>query len=101
MSNLSKRYSPEFKEEAIRLAERIGIPKAAAELGVTPKSISNWIEKFSPKSSKKVAASGKSMQEMEAEIRKLRKENEYLTKINDVLKKSTAIFSADQIKGSK
>ena len=101
MSKPSKHYSPEFKEEAIKLAEKIGIPKAAAELGVAPKSISNWIAKLSPQSKSKVSASGKSVQELEAEVRKLRKENEYLNKINDVLKKSTAIFSADQIKGSK
>lgn len=101
MSNSQKRYTKEFKEEAIKLAERVGVPKAALELGVTPKSIHDWIKKLSPKSAPKVAASTKSTQELEAEIRKLRKENEYLTKINDVLKKSTAIFSSDLMKGSK
>jgi len=101
MSNYSKRYTLEFKQEAIKLAERIGAVKASTELGVTPKSIHDWIRKLSPGSQNKVSTSSKTTQELEAEVRRLRKENEYLNKINDVLKKSTAIFSSDQIKGSK
>ena len=34
MSKTVKRYSEEFKLEAVKLAERVGIPRAAAELGV-------------------------------------------------------------------
>lgn len=101
MSNSSKRYNQEFKDEAIRLAERIGVPRASNELGVTAKSLHEWIKKLSPDSRARAVSSGKSAQELESENRKLRKENEYLKMINDVLKKSTAIFSKDQIKDSK
>jgi transposase len=101
VSNFSKRYTKEFKLQAIKLAEKVGASKAAAELGVAPKSISDWIKKFKPESQEEVMASGKSVQVLEAENRRLRKENEYLNTINDVLKKSTAIFSKDQIKGLK
>ncbi len=101
MTNNTKRYSLEFKQEAIKLASKIGVPKAASELGVTSKSIHDWIRKFNPDLKTETSKATKSVQELEAENRRLRKENEYLNKINDVLKKSTAIFSSDQIKGSK
>src|SRR6056297_2791775 len=101
MTNNNKRYSLEFKEEAIKLARKIGVPKAASELSVTSKSIHDWIKKFAPEAKPEVSKSTSTVQELEAENRRLRKENEYLNKINDVLKKSTAIFSSDQIKDSK
>ena len=92
MSNSTTRYSREFKEEAIQLAENIGPSKAASELGVTRKSIDDRIKKLSPESRAKASASGKTVQELEAENRRLRKENEYLNKINDVLKKALRSF---------
>ena len=98
MSKKVKRYSEEFKLEAVKLAERVGIPRAAAELGVTHKSISNWIAKLNPESGPKAAKSNKSFQELEAENRRLLEEIGYIKRINEVLKKSAAIFSADQIR---
>ena len=35
MSNLAKRYSDEFKLEAVKLAEKVGISQASLDLGVT------------------------------------------------------------------
>lgn len=101
MSKPAKRYTEEFKLEAVKLAERVGIPRAASELGVAHKSISNWIEKFNPESREKAAKSSKSFQELEAENRRLREEIGYIKRINEVLKKSAAIFSADQIRHLK
>jgi transposase len=87
-----KNYSDEFRVEAVKLASRIGNLKAADELGVHVTSIRKW------RSSTEVSTnSGQSLSEIEKENKKLRKENEYLREINKVLKKSTAIFSQDQI----
>jgi transposase len=101
VSQKTKRYSEEFKLEAIKLAEKIGIPKAASELGVAYKSISNWIAKFNPESRSKAAKSSKSFQDLEAENQRLREEIGYIKRINEVLKKSAAILSADQIRHLK
>jgi transposase-like protein len=35
----NKRYSEEFKLEAVKLSEKVGVPKAAKDLGVDSKSI--------------------------------------------------------------
>ncbi len=40
-----KQHSPEFKEEALALAEKIGIPKAAKELGLHDSQLYGWRSK--------------------------------------------------------
>lgn len=87
-----KSYTEEFKKEALRLVESIGVTKASAELGVTPKTLRTWSE-----GEIRSKPSGMKVSELELENRRLKKENKNLRLINDVLKKSTAIFSKDQI----
>lgn len=94
-SKRGKSYNKEFKLEAIKLAEEIGITKASQELGVTSKSLRSWMngEALGPEAKSKT----QSHADLEAENRRLKKENKNLKLINDILKKSTAIFSKDQI----
>ena len=40
-----RQHSPEFREEALALAERIGIPKAAKELGLHDSQLYGWRSK--------------------------------------------------------
>ena len=42
---IRKHYAPEFKEEALALAERIGVSKAAVELGVHDSQLYSWRSK--------------------------------------------------------
>lgn len=89
-----KVYNQEFKSEAVRLADKKGINKAAADLGIKTATLRRWkSDTVNPKSV--------SLEEAEKEMARLRKENEYLKKINDVLKKSHAIFSSDHHPSSK
>jgi len=39
----NRRYPPEFKLEAIRLAETVGVNEAAKRLGIPQSSIGNWL----------------------------------------------------------
>ena len=96
MSRVGKSYNREFKLEAIKLAESVGVTKASEELGVSKKSLQNWLNGKSLGDSKTTSKSS-SVSELEAENRRLKKENKNLKIINEVLKKSTAIFSKDQI----
>lgn len=94
-----RRYSAEFKQEAVALACRIGNKAASEELGVHVTSIQLWKNQLSTddSSSKNGTSSRKSYAELEKEVRRLAKENGYLKEINKVLKKSTAIFSSDHM----
>lgn len=100
MEEKSKRksYSIEFRTEAVELANREGIAKASEDLGVHQTTIRNWKKKLQgPNSSSTSKDNSKSYEELEKENKRLQKENGYLKDINKILKKSTAIFSADEI----
>lgn len=95
-------FSQEFKDEAVELAKREGISKAAKDLGVVESCIRNWKKKNeSPTEAPCQIGAKKSYEELEKENRRLAKEIGYLKEINKVLKKSTAIFSADHMGGSR
>ena len=88
----NRKYSEEFKNEAVELASRVGYSKAGRELGINEAQIRAWKSQLKQKS---LDPNKKSYDELEKEFRKITKENYYLKEINKVLKKSTAILSQD------
>ncbi len=95
-----KKYSDEFRAEAVELSEDIGCKEAAKQLGIGFSTINKW--RAALKDGKfKSNQEKRSYAELEAENRKLKKEIGYIKQINDVLKKSTAIFSKDHLGDSK
>jgi transposase-like protein len=54
MGKMGRLYSPEFKEEAIRLVlsseERYPVAKIARDLDVSPERFGNWVESGQPQS---------------------------------------------------
>jgi transposase-like protein len=89
-----KTYNQEFKNEAIKLAEKKGIDPAARDLGISPGALRRWKNEI-------IHPRAKTIDEALSENARLRKENEYLKKINEVLKKSHGIFAQDHLKDSK
>ena len=50
MSRRSKRYTPEFKAEAVRLVQTTDRPVTEiAQLGTTAKSLHEWVKELRPK----------------------------------------------------
>jgi transposase len=94
MGNRTRRtYTAEFKQQAVRLAERTNLNRAAKELGVSRNSIQQWKKgksKENPKVEKELS--------LEEELRRLRKENEELKQVNYILRRAAAVFSQDQLK---
>jgi transposase len=84
-------YRQDFKEAAVRLVTEEGytLAKAAKHIGVDRTTLRSWVKNLAPKSP--VATS---MAELEAEIRKLRKENDRLRMEREILKKATAFFAS-------
>lgn len=66
-----KRYSKEFKAEALRLSDEIGVKKASTQLGVPYNTIADW-RKLRKRRKKEEAAA--SSPETLAKIRQLEKE---------------------------
>ena len=95
-----RQYGEDFKKEAVRLSKEKGVKAAAQDLGICEPTLSKWRKKYlDPMSSP--SEDGPTYEELEREVKKLRKEMGYLKDINEVLKKSTAIFSNDHIRGKK
>ena len=92
-------YSQEFKDQAVAKSLEIGIKQTSEELGVSQASIRSWRDKASRINS--TSEDKPSYKDLEREIAKLRREIGYINEINEILKKSTAIFCRDELRGSK
>lgn len=94
-------YSKEFKIQAVERCKAVGLKKTSEELGVCAASLSNWKRLFDPSSDQSRPKDKPTYEELQKEVKRLRKELSYVEEINEVLKKSTAIFSNDKFRGSK
>lgn len=86
------RYSREFKEQAVALAEESEKPvgQIEAELGISRGQISRWRRELANSNGRH---GPRDRADVEAENRRLRKENAELREEREILRKATAIFS--------
>lgn len=94
-----RRFSKEFKQGAIKLVTEQGytINEAARRLEVDRKCLHDWLNKFAPNfdqrdADKELASDPKAV---EAELCRLRKENEQLRLEKEILKKAAAYFAKE------
>jgi len=87
-----KRYSEEFKIEAVRQVVDRGhsVYSVANRLGIATKSLYDWINKYGKPDSQH----GK-LSEVEKENRKLKAELKRVTEERDILKKAAAYFAGE------
>lgn len=93
MPRKQKRFTKEFEEEAVRLVRTSGRTKReiAGDLGVGVSTLTRWIAHSRDRQidAPEQAAPG---EDVAAELKKLRRENEILRQERDILKKATAFF---------
>ena len=89
-----RKYDPDFKREAVRLVEEegLGVREVERNLGITHGVLKGWVQKHRGHQDAAFAGS-LAPESAEAELKKLRKENEQLRRERDILKKAVAIFS--------
>ncbi len=95
-------YTDQYKEEALELWQASGrsAAKVAAELGIRAPLLYRWARlKREPKAGKSEHKPVRSVEELEAEIRRLRAENAKLLEQREVLKKSLGILSEAPLRG--
>ena len=98
MEKKRRRFSKEYKLEAVRLIVEEGrrISELSRELGVGVNSLARWKRKYAEGKIDPFPGKGRLSPE-DAELRRLKRENEVLRMERDILKKAAAIFSKDSL----
>jgi len=88
-----RKYTDEFKDEAVKLVTEQGykISEAARNLGIHAGVLSKWIKDRSPDSSR----SSESNVKLQAELKRVKRENERLRMEREILKKAAAFFAKE------
>ena len=91
------KYSREFKEEALKLSDEIGVKKAASQLGLPYYTLADWRnrtrDRITGQPKKEM-----SLTEQEIRIRELERENAELKEANEILKDALGFFAKDRKK---
>ncbi len=98
METTRRQYTAEFKRDAVALVMEQGytLTLAAQNLGITAKLLSRW--KGEQQQQRDDAFPGQGHQTPEqAELRRLREDNQRLRMERDILKKATAFFATHNI----
>jgi transposase len=89
-----RKFTREFKVSAIQLVNHQGytIGAAAKSLGIDPNCLRGWLARLGSEAGAVPAGEGA----VQAELRRLRKENARLMMERDILKKAAAFFAKEQ-----
>lgn len=87
-------YPEQFRRDAVALvrSSEKSIPQLAAELGVSPQSLRNWVKQTQLDAGER--RDGLSSEERE-ELRRLRRDVRRLEQERDILKKAAAFFAKE------
>jgi transposase len=92
----NRRYSREFKLEAVRLTEEEGrtVAEVSRELGIPRNNLYNWRSQLREEVDEAFPGKG-NLRASEKELHRLRRENERLREERDILKKAITFFSRE------
>ncbi len=95
-----KKYSPEFKREAIELVRRSGVScrQVALEIGVAPNLLTRWVREAQPGGEKAFPGTGSPRDE---ELARLKRELARVTQERDFLRDATAYFAKESSSGTR
>jgi transposase len=84
-----RKFSPEFKAEAVRLVQETdtALSRIAQQLGVSKTALFRWVEKARPQPREAMT------EDERGELHRLRREVLQLRMERDILKKATAFFA--------
>jgi transposase len=95
-----KKYSPEFKREAVELVRRSGSScrKIALEIGVNPNMLTRWVRAADSPGGKSFSGTGNPRDE---ELARLKRELARVTKERDFLRDAAAYFAKGSSNGTR
>lgn len=94
----SKRYTEEFKIEAVAQITQRGysVLEVADRLGVTSKSLYDWIKKYGDQGEQH-----KTISSQQDELKRLKAELRRVTEERDILKEAAAYFAGESRKSTR
>ena len=95
MSKKRKKYTEEFKQEAVQLMENRGersVAEIADDIGISAKQLYNWRPRHGAVTTVRRSGEGETLAE---ENRRLRRENQILKTERAILKKAAAFFAKE------
>lgn len=97
-SNMSKRYTPEFRRDAVALVRSSGrnVTEVARELGVSPEGLRGWVKQADIDRGQ--GAPGALTTAEKDELMRLRRENREQQQTIEILKKAAAFFAKETMK---
>lgn len=98
-----RRYTPEFKTEAVKLVLEQGIQQslAARRLGIPEGTLATWVAAAKSATSALSVPGTRSAAELLTENARLRKELAEARMERDILKKATAYFAKESLHGTR
>lgn len=89
-----RRYTDDFKAQAVALAGSIGRAQAARQLDISVKTLANWLD--ASRVERPLSSTSRvPFSDMESELERLRAENATLKMERDILKKATVFFAKE------
>jgi len=98
----STTYTPELREEAVKLVltQGLTLEDAAVRLTIPKGTLANWLAARRG-TSPKVAPGSRSVPELEVEVTKLRKELAEVRMERDIVKKAAAYFARESLPSTR
>jgi transposase len=95
MPDPKKLFTQEFRDEAVRLAQTSGRSRReiASDLGIGLSTLRNWIDRRRDREMEQPPEGRQ--EDMAAELKRLRRENEVLRQEREILKRATAFFAKE------
>jgi len=90
LKSVRKKYSPQFKDQALDRAEKDGVPQVAKDLGISDAMLYSWRSK-----QKQGGDSIENQKLQQAEVTRLKRDNARLAEENAFLKKAAAYFAKE------
>jgi len=89
-----RRFTDDFKSQAVILSDSLGRTAAARKLGMSVKTLANWVAgaQATPAAS---SSRRRNVSTVEAELSQLRSENATLRMEREILKKAAAFFAKE------
>ena len=96
MSKERRQHTPEFKREALSLVldQHVSVAEVSRRLGISQSLLHKWKAQFVAQGEQAFPGKGQQTAQ-EAELARLRRENEQLRMERDILKKATAFFARE------